>query len=47
MDVADIKAEYDHPAWVTAVGTFIAYGIILLGMSLLLFAIPWLVFSLL
>ena len=47
MDVADIRAEYDHPAWVTAVGTFIAYGVILVGMALLLFAVPWLIFSLL
>ena len=45
MDVADIRAEYDHPAWVTAVGTFIAYGIILVGMALLLFAVPWLIFT--
>ena len=47
MDVADIRAEYDHPAWITAVGSFLAYSIILVGMALLLFAIPWLVFSLL
>jgi hypothetical protein len=47
MDVADIRAEYDHPAWVTAVGTFIAYGIILVGMALLLFGLPYLIFSLL
>ena len=47
MDVADIRAEYDHPAWVTAAVTFIAYGVILVGMALLLFAVPWLIFSLL
>lgn len=47
MNVADIREEYDHPAWFMAVGTFLAYGLILAGMTLLLFAIPWLLFSVL
>ena len=47
MDVTEIKAEYDHPAWFTAVGTFLAYGVVLAGMALLLFGIPWLLFTLL
>jgi len=47
MDVAELKAEYDHPAWVTAVGTVLAYGVVLVVMALLLFGIPWLIFTLL
>ncbi len=47
MNVAEIKAEYDHPAWFTAVGTFLAYGVVLVGMALVLFGIPWLIFTLL
>ena len=47
MDVADIKEEHDHPAWFTAVGTVLAYGVILVGMTLVLFGLPWLIFSLL
>jgi hypothetical protein len=47
MDVTDIKAEYDHPAWFTAVATFLAYGVVLTGMALLLFGMPWLLFTLL
>jgi len=45
MNVADIREEYDHPAWMTAVGTFLAYGVVLVGMALLLFGIPWLIFT--
>ena len=47
MDVTDIKAEYDHPAWFTAVGTFLAYGLVLGAMTLLLFGVPYLIFVLL
>lgn len=38
-------ADYDHPSWVTAVGTFVSYGAILLAMFLLLFLVPFLVFT--
>lgn len=47
MNVADIKDEYDHPAWFTAVGTFLAYGVVLVAMTLVLFGVPWLLFKLL
>ena len=47
MDVVDLKEEYDHPAWLTAAGTFVAYGLILGVMTVLLFAIPYAVFLLL
>lgn len=47
MNVADIKEEHDHPSYVTAAGTFAAYGLVLVAMTLLLFGLPWLIFSLL
>ena len=47
VDVAELAAEYDHPAWFTAVGTFLAYGLILGAMTLLLFGVPYLIFVLL
>ena len=46
MDIADLKKRYDHPAWFTAAGTFVAYGLILGVMTVLLFAIPYAVFLL-
>jgi hypothetical protein len=45
MDVADITDRHDHPAWLTAAGTFAAYGLILVAMTLLLFGLPWLIFA--
>lgn len=36
--------HFDHPSWLTAVGTFLGYGAILLGMFVLLFVIPYLLF---
>ncbi|WP_254838173.1 hypothetical protein [Natronomonas marina] len=47
MNVADLREEYDHPAWFTAAGTFLAYGLVLAVMTLLLFGLPWLIFTLL
>lgn len=47
MDVADIKARHDHPSFLTAAGTFAAYGLILAVMTVVLFGLPWLIFSLL
>ncbi|QLD88592.1 hypothetical protein HWV07_05915 [Natronomonas salina] len=47
MNVADIKEEHDHPSWFTAAGTFAAYGVVLVAMTLVLFGLPWLIFSLL
>ena len=46
MDIADLKKRYNHPAWFTAVGTFVAYGLILGVMTVLLFAIPYAIFLL-
>jgi hypothetical protein len=36
--------RFDHPVWVTSLATAIGYGIILTVMTVLLFAIPYLVF---
>lgn len=41
---AKLPGGFNHPAWLTAVGTFVAYGVILLAMTLVLFAIPYAVF---
>jgi hypothetical protein len=36
--------QFDHPSWLTAVGTILGYVSILLGMFVLLFVIPYLLF---
>ncbi|MFC6718791.1 hypothetical protein ACFQGT_15110 [Natrialbaceae archaeon GCM10025810] len=38
-------SEFDHPAWLTAASTVAGYGLILVLMTVLLFAVPWAVFS--
>jgi hypothetical protein len=38
-------SDFDHPAWITAVGTVAGYGAILLVLTVLLFAVPYLVFT--
>jgi len=38
-------AEFDHPSWKTALGTFAGYGAILLAMFAVLFLAPYAVFS--
>ncbi|MFW5964687.1 MAG: hypothetical protein ACOCQM_07455 [Natronomonas sp.] len=47
MDTAELKETYSHDAWLTAAGTFAAYGLILLAMTLLLFGVPYVIFSVL
>jgi len=42
--MAQITAQFDHPAWLTAAGTLAGYGLILLFMFLLLFVVPYLLF---
>ncbi|WP_226041000.1 hypothetical protein [Natrinema sp. DC36] len=39
--------EFEHPAWLTAAGMGIGYGLILAVLTLALFIVPWLVFSVL
>ncbi len=36
----------DSEAWLTAVGTLVSYGLILLAMFLLLFLVPYAIFTL-
>lgn len=40
-------SEFDHPAWLTAVGTGVGYLLILVLLTVLLFLIPWQIFALL
>lgn len=44
MDVAELRSELSHSSFVAAGGTVAAYGLIILGMTLLLFAVPYLIF---
>ncbi|WP_436923930.1 hypothetical protein [Halosimplex amylolyticum] len=37
--------RFDHPAWITAVGTLASYGLILLVMFLALFVVPFFVYT--
>lgn len=32
--------QFDHPAWFTAVGTLLGYGLVLLVLFVLLFLVP-------
>lgn len=47
MNVGDLRSEFDHEAWTTAGGTIVSYLLILIAMTIVLFGIPWLVFSIL
>jgi hypothetical protein len=38
--------QFDHPSWLTAFGTVLGYLAILIGMFVLLFVIPYLLFLL-
>jgi len=42
----DLPGQFDHPALRTAIGTIFSYGLILIVMTLLLFIVPFLLFSL-
>jgi hypothetical protein len=37
--------EFDHPTWFTAAGTLVSYTVILVAMFVLLFVVPYLVFT--
>lgn len=45
--VTERLEEFDHPTWVTVGSTLVSYGLVLLGMTVLLFGIPFAVFYLL
>lgn len=42
MDTFD---RFDHPAWTTAAGTLVSYGLVLAVMFALLFVLPFVVYS--
>jgi hypothetical protein len=37
----NLPADFDHPSWLTALGTLAGYGLILLAMTVLLFLVPY------
>lgn len=37
--------QFDHPAWLTALGTGIGYGLMLALLTVVLFGLPYLLFS--
>lgn len=39
-----LPGRFDHPSWLTAAGTLAAYGLILLLLTVVLFAVPYLIF---
>ncbi len=43
----DLLETYEHPAWLTAGSTFVAYGLLLVAMFLVLFVLPFAVYTLL
>ncbi|QSG03186.1 Uncharacterized protein AArcS_1985 [Natranaeroarchaeum sulfidigenes] len=45
--VTERLSRFDHPAWITAVSTLIAWGIILAVVFVALFAVPYLAVTLL
>ncbi len=46
MDATDAKAKLSHSSFLTAGGTFAAYALIIVGMTIVLFGIPYLLFVL-
>ena len=46
MDTSELRSELSHASFASAGGTVAAYGLILLGMTLLLFGVPYLIFLL-
>ena len=45
--MTDIRSQLSHPAFRTAIGTVIAYGVILLVLTVILFLVPYAIFSVL
>ncbi|WP_266077282.1 hypothetical protein [Haladaptatus caseinilyticus] len=41
----NLPADFDHPAWLTAASTIASYLLILVVMTVLLFGVPYLIFS--
>ncbi|MFD1512157.1 hypothetical protein [Halomarina rubra] len=45
MELPQRFAEYEHPTWLTAVATALSYGLILAAMTVVLFVVPYLLFT--
>ncbi|WP_172824868.1 hypothetical protein [Halorientalis sp. IM1011] len=43
--MTDLVEKFDHPSWFTIGGTVAGYGIILVVMFVLLFVVPFLIFT--
>jgi hypothetical protein len=37
--------DLEQPAWQAAIGTVLSYGVVLVGMTILLFLLPYLLFT--
>jgi len=46
MDGLDPRSKLGHDSFIAAGGTVAAYGVVILGMTLLLFGVPYLLFVL-
>lgn len=44
MNGLDLR-RFEHPAWMTALGTVVGYGLVLVVMTALLFGVPYLLFE--
>ncbi|WP_275264664.1 hypothetical protein [Halobellus captivus] len=42
----NLPVRFDHPAWTAGVATALSYGLGLLGLFVLLFVVPFLLFAL-
>jgi len=45
--MATLPDQFDHPAWMTGLGTAVGYGLILVVLFVALFIVPFLVFTVL
>lgn len=41
----NLPYDLDHPSFLTGITTALAYGLLLFGIFLLFFVLPWLVFA--
>ena len=45
MVTAESDGRFDHPSFVTALSTAVAYALLLVAMTVVLFILPYLLFS--
>ncbi|MFB6092717.1 MAG: hypothetical protein ABEK02_06880 [Haloquadratum sp.] len=41
---SEFDPDFDHPAWTAGLATVVSYGLVLVGLFVLLFAIPFVFF---